>query len=126
MTTPRGLAVLLGVGLILAACSDSSGGESTATTAATTATTVAAGPPAFLAEVKQMEFGSKDLSGGPDDALLSLGNTVCEGLSDGGLNFGRVVQGITQSDAHPTTEEATAFASASVRHLCPQYTSALP
>lgn len=87
-------------------CSDSSGSRSSAVTAATTPTTVAAGPPAFLAEVKRMEFGDKDFSAGPDDALLSLGNTVCEGLSDSGLNFGRVVQGLTQSDAHPTTEGA--------------------
>jgi hypothetical protein len=37
-----------------------------------------------------MEVGDKDFSAGPDDALLSLDNTVCEGLSDSGLNFGRV------------------------------------
>jgi hypothetical protein len=49
---------------------------------------------------------------------------VCEGLGIEGLEFGRVVQRLVQSEAHPTTTEATAFVRSAVRNLCPEHARA--
>jgi hypothetical protein len=70
--------------------SDSDRGAAVATTALPT-TTLAAGPPAFLSEVRAMEFGDKDMASGSDDVLLEIGNMVCEGLGEQNPGFGRVV-----------------------------------
>jgi hypothetical protein len=87
---------------------------------------LAAGPPAFLAEVRAMDFGDKDMASASDDALLEVGNMVCEGLGEQNLDFGRVVQVIVQTDAHPTTEQSSTLVKSAVRNLCPQHSTLVP
>jgi Protein of unknown function (DUF732) len=83
-----------------------------------------AGPVAFVAEARAMTFGAKDLAAASDGELLRLGKVVCEGLGIEGLGFGRVVQRLVQSEAHPTTAEARAFVRSAVRNRCPEHAQA--
>ena len=83
------------------------------------------GPIRFVAEARAMTFGSKDLAAASDEELLRLGKVVCDGLGIEGLGFGRVVQRLVRSEAHPTTTEATALVRSAVRHLCPEHASAV-
>jgi hypothetical protein len=93
---------------------------------ATTSSSMAtAGPGPFVAEARAMTFGTKDLAAAADGELLRLGKVVCDGLGIQGLGFGRVVQRLVQSEATPTTTEATAFVRSAVRNLCPEHASAI-
>jgi Protein of unknown function (DUF732) len=83
-----------------------------------------AGSGAFVAEARAMTFGTKDLAAASDGELLRLGKVVCQGLGIEGLGFGRVVQRLVQSEAHPTTTEARALVSSAVRNLCPEHARA--
>lgn len=94
-----------------------------ATTSSSTATT---GPVAFVAQARAMTFGTKDLAAASDGELLRLGKVVCDGLGIEGLGFRRVVERLVQSEARPTTTEATGFVRSAVRNLCPEYASAVP
>jgi hypothetical protein len=99
---------------------DNSTAEAT-TTSPSTATT---GPGLFEAEARAMSFGTKDLAAASDGQLLRLGKVVCDGLGIEGLGFRRVVQRLVQSEARPTTTEATALVRSAVRNLCPTQASA--
>jgi Protein of unknown function (DUF732) len=93
---------------------------------ATTASSIATpGPGRFVAEARAMPFGTKDLAAASDGELLRLGKVVCDGLGIQGLGFGRVVQRLVQSEAHPTTTEARALVTSAVRNLCPDHASAI-
>jgi hypothetical protein len=93
---------------------------------ATTSSSMAtAGPGPFVAEARAMTFGTKDLAAASDEELLRLGKVVCDGLGIEGLGFGRVVQRLVQSEAHPTTAEARALVRSAVRNLCPEHASAI-
>lgn len=94
-----------------------------ATDATTTSSTPTAGPGRYIAEVRAMSFGTRDLAAASDEDLLRLGMVICDGLGIEGLGFRRVVQRLVQSEAHPTTTEATALVRSAVRNLCPQHTS---
>jgi hypothetical protein len=72
-----------------------------------------------------MTFGTKNLAAASDGELLRLVKVVCDGLGIEGLGFGRVVQRLVQSEAHPTTTEARAFIGSAVRNLCPAHASAI-
>ena len=92
---------------------------------ATTSSSIAtAGPGTFVAEARAMTFGTKNLAAASDGELLRLGKVVCDGLGIEGLGFGRVVQRLVQSEAHPTTTEARMFVGSAVRNLCPEHASA--
>jgi Protein of unknown function (DUF732) len=93
------------------------------TTSSPTATT---GSVAFVAQARAMTFGTKDLAAASDGELLRLGKVVCDGLGIEGLGFRRVVERLAQSEARPTTTEATGFVRSAVRNLCPEYASAVP
>jgi hypothetical protein len=105
-------AVLLAVG-----CS-----HNTPTPAATTATTAAAGPAAFLADVAHAGFGTKDAS---DPAFVNVGNTACQGLTDG-VSYGQQVTAFVESAAHPNREQAETLVRSAVRNLCPERSGMLP
>jgi hypothetical protein len=94
-----------------------------ATTSSSTATTA---PVAFVAQARAMTFGTKDLAAASDGELLRLGKVVCDGLAIEGLGFRRVVERLVQSEARPTTTEATGFVRSAVRNLCPEHASAVP
>ena len=113
---------LLGV-LALAGCSQQSA-NSTADATTISLSTATAGPAAFVAQARAMSFGTKDLAAASDGELLRLGKVVCDGLGIEGLGFRRVVQRLVQSEARPTTTEATAFVRSAVHNLCPQRASA--
>ena len=117
---------LLGVlALPGASCSQESE-TSTADATTTSLSTATAGPAAFVAEVRAMTFGTKDLAAASDGELLRLGKVVCDGLGIEGLGFRRVVERLVQSEARPTTTEAMAFVRSAVRNLCPEQASAVP
>jgi hypothetical protein len=97
--------------------------DATTTTSSSTATT---GPVAFVAQARAMTFGTKDLAAASDGELLRLGKVVCDGLGIEGLGFRRVVERLVQSEARPTTTEATGFVRSLVRNLCPEYARAVP
>jgi hypothetical protein len=93
---------------------------------ATTSSSIATpGAGRFVAEARAMPFGAKDLAAASDGELLRLGKVVCDGLGIEGLGFGRVVQRLVQSEAHPTTTEARALVRSAVRNLCPDHASAI-
>jgi hypothetical protein len=77
------------------------GGSNDDTTDATiTPSSVAmAGPATFVAEVRAISFGTKDLASASDKHLVQLGTVVCDGLGIKGLGFGRVVQRLVRSEA---------------------------
>ncbi len=83
------------------------------------------GPQAFLDYAHGASFGKKDFATASDDALLTVGGTACDGLADG-LPFGRVVQGLLQTDAKPTLAEADEFTRQAVTNLCPEHEGELP
>jgi Protein of unknown function (DUF732) len=89
-----------------------------------TTTSSTAGRGRFIAEVRAMSFGTRDLAAASDESLLRLGMVVCDGLGIEGLGFRRVVQRLVQSEAHPTTTEATALVEGAVRNLCPEHAQA--
>ena len=105
--------------LLLAACGSKSPGAAAVPTPSTSRP--APGPTAFLAFAHTLNFGTKDFASAPDDNLLSLGNSVCEGLTNG-LTFAKVTQGLIESDAHPSTAEAEMFGRSAVANLCPSET----
>jgi hypothetical protein len=112
---------------LLALPSMGCGKETNNTTDATTTTSTATtGPVAFVAQARAMTFGTKDLAAASDGELLRLGKVVCDGLGIEGLGFRRVVARLVQSEARPTTTEATGFVRSAVRNLCPEYASAVP
>jgi Protein of unknown function (DUF732) len=114
---------LLGVlALPGAGCSQQSDNSTADTT--TSLSTAAAGPAAFAAEARAINFGTKDLAAASDGELLRLGKVVCDGLGIEGLGFRRVVQRLVQSEARPTTTEATPFVRSAVHNLCPAHASA--
>jgi hypothetical protein len=115
-----GVLALPGVG-----CSQE-GDNSTADATTTSLSTATPGPAAFVAEARAMSFGTKDLAAASDGELLRLGRVVCDGLGIEGLGFRRVVQRLVESEARPTTSEATAFVRSTVRKLCPEQASAVP
>jgi hypothetical protein len=117
---PFGLLALLGAG-----CNQASNDDGAAVTTTATSVTVA-GPAAFVAEARAMGFGTKDLASASEGELLQLGKVVCDGLGIRGVGFRRVVGRLVQSDACPTTAEATALVRSAVRNLCPQHAGAIP
>jgi hypothetical protein len=116
--------VLLGLLTAPAAGCSTESDDSTAD-ATISSSIAAAGPVPFVAEARAMTFGTKDLAVASDEELLRLGQVVCDGLGIEGLGFGRVVQRLVQSEAHPTTTEARAFVRSAVRNLCPEHASAI-
>jgi hypothetical protein len=115
---------LLGVvALPGAACSQEN--EHNDTAATTTSSSATAGPGPFVAEVRAMTFGTKDLTAASDGDLLRLGKVVCHGLGIEGLGYARVVQRLVRSEARPTTIEARRFVRSAVRNLCPAHASAI-
>ena len=113
---------------LLALSSTGCGKETNNTTDATITSSSSAttGPVAFVAQARAMTFGTKDLAAASDGELLRLGKVVCDGLGIEGLGFRRVVERLVQSEARPTTTEATGFIRSAVRNLCPEYASAVP
>ncbi len=119
------LGLVVVVALLLAACGGSEGQQASPTTAATTTTAPAPGLPRFLAEVRQAGLGDKDLADpASQNAVVELGNTICDGIDDFG--YGRVVQVVADSDSKPTPEEAATFVRSAVENLCPQHRDLLP
>jgi hypothetical protein len=100
--------------------------NSTADITTTSSSTAPARSTSFVAEVRAMTFGTKDLAAASAGDLLRLGRVVCDGLGIEGLGFRRVVQRLVESEARPTTTEATAFVRSAVRNLCPEHASAVP
>jgi Protein of unknown function (DUF732) len=117
--------VLLGILTLPSTGCGQESDNSTADATTTSSSTAMAGPVPFVAEVRTMTFGAKDLATASDRDLLRLGKVVCDGLGIEGLGFSRVVQRLVQSEARPTTTEARAFVSSAVRNLCPEHASAL-
>jgi Protein of unknown function (DUF732) len=117
---PFGLLALLGAG-----CNQASNDDTAAVTTTSAAVTVA-GPATFVAEARAMGFGTKDLASASERELLQLGKVVCDGLGIKGVGFRRVVGRLVQSDACPTTAEATALVRSAVRNLCPEHAGAIP
>jgi Protein of unknown function (DUF732) len=118
--------VMVGLLALLGGGCGGAGNNSRVDATATSAPAARAGPGAFLAEARAMTFGSKDLAAASDADLLRVGRLVCDGLGHKGLDFGRVVQTLLRSAAHPTTAEATALAASAVGNLCPWQASAIP
>jgi hypothetical protein len=117
---PLGLLPLLAMG-----CGEASNDDMAGVTTTSPSVTMA-GPAAFVAEARAMTFGTKDLASASDEDLLKVGKLVCDGLGINGLDFGRVVQSLVRSDAHPTTAQGRAFVTSAVRNLCPEHASAIP
>jgi hypothetical protein len=100
--------------------------DATTTTTTTSSSTATTGAGAFVAQARAMTFGTKDLAAASDGELLRLGTVVCGGLGIEGVGLRWVVERLVQSEARPTTTEATAFVRSAVRNLCPEYASAVP
>jgi hypothetical protein len=118
--------VLLGLLALSGASCSAETNNSTTDATTTSSSTATAGPGPFVAEARAMTFGTKDLAAASDGELLRLGKVVCDGLGTKGVGFRRVVQRLVQSDACPTTAEATALVGSAVRNLCPAHASAIP
>jgi hypothetical protein len=123
----RWLAVVLV--LVAAGCGgngDDKQAQSAPTTAAPTSTTSPApGLPAFLADVRKAGLGTKDLDAADNQAaIIKLGNTMCDGIGDFG--YGKVVEVVQTSNAHPTPEQASEFVRSAVTNLCPEHRDLLP
>jgi Protein of unknown function (DUF732) len=121
----RYVAVLGVLALPGAGCSQESD-DSTVDAATTSSSTAPARSTSFVAEVRAMTFGTKDLAAASDGELLRLGRVVCDGLDIEGVGFRRVIQRLVESEARPTTSEATAIVRSAVRNLCPEHASAVP
>jgi hypothetical protein len=100
--------------------------NSTADITTTSSSTAPARSTSFVAEVRAMTFGAKDLAAASAGELLRLGRVVRDGLGIEGLGFRGVVERLVRSEAHPTTAEATAFVRSAVRNLCPEHAGAVP
>lgn len=124
----RGLlgGMALGAVLLTGCGGDDAGQQASPTTVATTTTTLpAAGAARFLAEVAQSGMGNRDLADPTTrNAVVGLGNITCEAVESFG--YGQTVQGLLESDAKPTPEEASAFVKSAVNNLCPQHKDLLP
>jgi hypothetical protein len=116
---------LLGVLALPGAGCSAATDDSTTDATTTSSSTAPPGPGPFVAEARAMTFGTKDLASASDGELLRLGKVVCDGLGIEGLGFRRVVQRLVQSEAHPTTTQATAFVRSAVRNLCPAHANAI-
>jgi len=123
---PFGLLALLGAGCGGESTDDMADVTTTTTTTTTAPSVTVMGPAAFVADARAMTFGTKDLASASDEDLLKVGKLVCDGVGTHGLDFGRVVQRLVRTDAHPTTAEAMALATSAVLNLCPEHASAIP
>lgn len=118
---------LLGVLALPGMGSSQESDNSTADATRHPASTAQARSTAFVAEPRAMTFGTKyNLAAASAGELLRLGRVVCDGLGIEGLGFRRVVERLVESEAHPTTAEATAFVRSAVRNPCPAHASAVP
>jgi hypothetical protein len=97
------------LGMLLASGSDS--GKHAAAPAAA-ATTRPSPEVAFLAQVRALQLGNKDLAGSSDDELLAVGRSLLDAVDTAAATTGNldaVIEGVMTSDAHPTRAEAEAF-----------------
>ena len=117
--------VLLGLLSLVGAGCDQVRNNSATDATTTSLSTPTAEPGRFIAEVRAMSFGTRDLTAASDEDLLRLGMVVCDGLGIEDLGFRRVIQRLVQSEAHPTTTEARAFVRSAVHNLCPEHASAI-
>ena len=121
----RYVALLAILALPGAGCSQESD-HSTVDATTTSPSTATARSTSFVAEARAMTFGTKDLAAASAGELLLLGRVVCDGLGIEGVGFRRVVKRLVESEAHPTTTEATALVRSAVHNLCPEHASAVP
>jgi hypothetical protein len=117
---------LLGVLTLPGASCSQESDNSTVDDAPTSSSTAPARSTSFVAEVRVMTFGTKNLAAASEGELLRLGRVVCDGLGIEGLGFGRVVERLVESEARPTAVEARALVRSAVRNLCPAHVSAVP
>jgi hypothetical protein len=123
----RRYVVLLGIlTLPSTGCAQEANNDTADATTTTFSPIETTGPVAFVAEARTMTFGNKDLAAASDGVLLRLGTVVCDGLGMEGVSLRRVIARLMQSEARPTTTEATAFVRSAVRKLCPAHASAVP
>ncbi|HEY5990540.1 MAG TPA: DUF732 domain-containing protein [Streptosporangiaceae bacterium] len=120
-----GIAALLTLGFVIAVNSGGgTSGDKQAAPAATAVTTAPAPEVAFLAQVRASGLGNKDLAGTPDADLLALGHSVLDALdaavaTDETTAVQTVVQGLMDTNAHPTAAQAKAFVKAAITNLDP-------
>lgn len=114
--------VVLAAALIVAAAAGCSSGEPAAVAEPAPTATVQPGPDAFMQQLGEDGFGSKDTA---DTGWLSVGNKVCEGFQ-AGLGFGQQVQAYEEADAGASREQAEAFVRNAVTNLCPEHSTRLP
>jgi hypothetical protein len=107
-------------------CGKETNNNTTDAATTTSSSTAATGPVAFVAQARAITFGNRDLVAASDGELLRLGQAVCDGLGIEGVGFRRVVERLVQSEARPTTTEATGFVRSAVRNLCPEYAGVVP
>lgn len=127
-------AVLVAVAVVLglAGCGTSAPATTALAPVATSTSPTAAptpteepGPQAFLALIRVMDYGDKDMNSGTDDQLLGLGNSVCAVLETQ-PSFGNAVQVMVKIAGNPTVAQAQTLVRESVVNLCPQHKYLLP
>lgn len=84
------------------------------------------GPAAFLADVRVAGLGDRDTVTTSDDKLLSLGNAVCSGFTDGTLTYGQLAQSILANPAKPTAAQVDTLIRSAVNNLCPTEKGQVP
>lgn len=118
---------LAAVFAVLAACGGTSPSATQAkpspsASPAAVATTVPQPPPGsdtFLQDFRRVGLGMRDLSGSPDDDLLAIGRSVCNGLSQGLVP--EQVESVLQRQPTdpPTADQAHEIVVSARRNLCP-------
>jgi hypothetical protein len=83
------------------------------------------GSAAYLADVRHVGLGTMDVAGATDDSLIKLGNTECQGFSDG-QPYGAGIEVLTGAGKNISTQQADALVRSAVRNLCPAEAATLP
>jgi hypothetical protein len=120
----RALAGLAAV-LALVGCGSGAPASPSASPKPAHSATVAPGPDSFLATVRKVGFGSKDVAGATDAQLILIGKDLCDGL-DAGEGYQNAIDIMITSKPKPTTHQAIVWVDATIRDLCPAHESEIP
>jgi hypothetical protein len=120
--------------VFLAGCGSSGGTHAAAATStpaappttASSSPSPAAGPPVFIADLRQAGFGDRDMQAATDDQVLSVGNAACGLFSNGTGSYGGAYQVLQKFPGAPTDAQVTTLLRSAITNLCPEHKDLLP
>lgn len=128
VTDMRRTGTLLLLALLLTGCGHSTGNTAEGKPSASPSPSPSspAGPRTFLAEVRAVGLGTRNVAAEADNSLLGFGNLVCSSLTVDHLSYGLETQVIVTTQPGTTNAQAETVIRSAVNNLCPTAKGLLP